>query len=74
MEDQEVYNFGKEHKAVGWKEDNLQNKKAQCCCKGIVIREWGGDAEQRAQEETHTHMKKIYNSWDFKSLGERNYF
>ena len=41
---------------------NLRDKKTQWYRKGIVIREWGGEAEQRAQEETHTHMEKIYNS------------
>lgn len=41
---------------------NLQDKKAQWRCKGIVIREQGSDTEQRAQEETHAHMEKIHNS------------
>lgn len=40
----------------------------------MIIREWGDGAERRAQEETHAHMEMIYNSWHFKSAGERNYF
>lgn len=53
---------------------NLQDNKTQWYYEGMIIREWGDGAEQRAQEETHAHMEKIYDSWHFKSAGERNYF
>lgn len=47
---------------------NLQDNKTQWYYEGMIIREWGDGAE------THAHMEKIYDSWHFKSAGERNYF